>query len=68
MFWLLLFPLILIAIVVVVVFATRNRNKAVDPGRHPGPTPTAGGAGWYTQPDGTQRYWDGTQWTDHTAP
>ena len=25
-------------------------------------------AGWYPQPDGTQRYWDGTQWTEHIAP
>ena len=25
-------------------------------------------AGWYPLPDGTQRYWDGTAWTDHTAP
>ena len=22
-------------------------------------------AGWYPQPDGTQRYWDGAQWTEH---
>ena len=25
-------------------------------------------AGWYPQPDGTQRYWDGSAWTDHIAP
>ena len=25
-------------------------------------------AGWYPQPDGTQRYWDGQHWTDHFAP
>lgn len=24
--------------------------------------------GWYAQPDGTQRYWDGQQWTNHVAP
>lgn len=24
-------------------------------------------AGWYPQPDGTQRYWDGTSWTQHVA-
>ena len=23
-------------------------------------------AGWYPQPDGTQRYWDGTAWTERT--
>jgi hypothetical protein len=25
-------------------------------------------AGWYPQPDGQQRYWDGQQWTQHFAP
>lgn len=25
-------------------------------------------AGWYPQTDGSQRYWDGTAWTAHTAP
>lgn len=25
-------------------------------------------AGWYPQPDGTQRYWDGASWTEHVAP
>ena len=25
-------------------------------------------AGWYPQPDGTQRYWDGEAWTAHHAP
>ncbi|MFV0634009.1 DUF2510 domain-containing protein [Demequina sp.] len=25
-------------------------------------------AGWYPQPDGSQRYWDGQAWTDHVAP
>lgn len=24
-------------------------------------------AGWYPQPDGTQRYWDGNAWTEHIA-
>lgn len=24
--------------------------------------------GWYPQPDGTQRYWDGAGWTAHVAP
>lgn len=28
------------------------------------------GPGWYSDPEmaGTQRYWDGTEWTDHVAP
>lgn len=25
-------------------------------------------AGWYRQPDGTQRYWDGASWTGQVAP
>ena len=25
-------------------------------------------AGWYPQPDGQLRYWDGQHWTDHLAP
>ena len=25
-------------------------------------------AGWYPQPDGRQRYWDGQQWTEHFGP
>lgn len=25
-------------------------------------------AGWYPAADGSQRYWDGIQWTEHTAP
>ena len=25
-------------------------------------------AGWYAQPDGSQRYWDGAGWTSATAP
>jgi host cell surface-exposed lipoprotein/uncharacterized protein DUF2510 len=25
-------------------------------------------AGWYPQEDGRQRYWDGSQWTEHFAP
>jgi len=24
--------------------------------------------GWYPTPDGKQRYWDGTAWTEHMAP
>lgn len=25
-------------------------------------------AGWYPQPDGSQRYWDGGAWTAHQTP
>jgi Domain of unknown function (DUF4190)/Protein of unknown function (DUF2510) len=27
----------------------------------------SGQAGWYPQPDGSQRYWDGATWTAHSA-
>ena len=33
----------------------------------PPPPPTTIPAGWYPQGD-VQRYWDGAQWTEHTAP
>ena len=25
-------------------------------------------AGWYPQPDGSHRWWDGTAWTEHVTP
>ena len=34
-----------------------------------GPPPPNVPAGWYSNQDGPgQRYWDGTGWTEHTAP
>lgn len=33
------------------------------PGTSPPPPP-----GWYPAGDGTQRYWDGSNWTEHIAP
>lgn len=32
--------------------------------------PKSAGPGWYPHPSmaGTQRYWDGSKWTDHVAP
>jgi hypothetical protein len=30
--------------------------------------PTNVPAGWYDDGQGSRRYWDGTQWTEHTAP
>lgn len=30
--------------------------------------PTTAPAGWYDDGRGSLRYWDGTQWTEHTAP
>ena len=34
------------------------------------PAPSAPPAGWHPDPQGApqQRYWDGTRWTEHTAP
>lgn len=35
----------------------------------PPPPPPTVPAGWYPNPTGPgQRYWDGQQWTEHTAP
>lgn len=31
------------------------------------PPPPSMPAGWYPDHTGTQRYWDGTSWTEHTA-
>ena len=30
--------------------------------------PTKAPPGWYDDGSGRQRYWDGTQWTEHFAP
>ncbi len=40
-------------------------NSAVPP-----PPPPSVPAGWYSDPNNgqLQRYWDGTIWTEHTAP
>ncbi len=35
---------------------------------HPPPDPGTAPAGWYPVPGGMQRYWDGSEWTTHTAP
>ncbi len=32
------------------------------------PPSTQQPAGWYPDQQGTMRYWDGQQWTGHTAP
>lgn len=34
----------------------------------PEPAPTPSPAGWYPQPDGRQRYFDGVAWTENYAP
>jgi TM2 domain-containing membrane protein YozV len=30
--------------------------------------PSSAPAGWYRQPDGTERYWTGAQWSPHVRP
>jgi hypothetical protein len=37
--------------------------------RNPGPPTSQPPAGWYPDPQGLMRlrYWDGSQWTEHTA-
>lgn len=62
-FWILLMLLAVVAVVVlVIVLAVKGGRSA----RTPVAT-SAGTPGWYPQPDGTQRYWDGRSWTDHTG-
>jgi hypothetical protein len=49
----------------------RERGAAtVIPPPPPPPPPTPVPAGWYPDPTSgqLQRYWDGTNWTEHTAP
>lgn len=47
-------------------------DPAVQPASSiPPPPPTLPPAGWHADPRGTPgvlRYWDGAQWTEHTAP
>lgn len=40
------------------------------PASAPVPPPPAVPAGWFPDPNGAElrRYWDGSQWTEHTAP
>lgn len=65
--WMMLFFVIVVGGVAALVVALVRSND-----RHSGPAITqqvpAGNPGWYAQPDGSQRYWDGRQWTENTAP
>lgn len=45
-------------------------NNNIDPNATPEPAASLPPAGWFPDPHdaGAQRYWDGVQWTSHTAP
>lgn len=59
-FWLLVLVVLVVAVVaLVVVLATKGSRKAAVPASAP-----VGLPGWYPQPDGTKRYWDGRGWAD----
>ena len=69
---LLLLPMLLVLLVVlIVVWATKSGSKVAHPVSAGMPlTPmvsVVAPAGWYPQGN-LQRYWDGTSWTEHTAP
>ena len=50
--------------------AAQQHTPAAPAPAAPVPPPPTVPAGWYPDPNGAtiQRYWDGTTWTDHTAP
>ncbi len=59
-------PLIVVGLAVVVVLVwlivrltKRTEGEAAVPPAAPG---------WYRQPDGSNRWWDGTDWTEDRAP
>lgn len=63
-FWLLLVLVLLVAVIALVVtLAVKAGGKRAAPVAQP-----AGLPGWYPQPDGSQRYWDGRTWTEGPAP
>jgi hypothetical protein len=45
-------------------------QSEADQGTQPGPASQSPPPGWYTDPNdaSTQRYWDGSQWTDNRTP
>jgi hypothetical protein len=54
----------------IVVVQPDAAASPVTPPTPPPPPPADATAGWYPQPNGLpgRRYWDGTAWTEHTAP
>ena len=49
---------------------TTPGTTALSPSSQPAPAPPLPPAGWFPDPSGTgtQRYWDGHQWTEHRSP
>lgn len=66
-FWILLIIIVLVVVVVTVIVLAVSRGGRSGTAAS-APQQPANAPGWYRQPDGTQRYWDGRAWTEHTAP
>jgi hypothetical protein len=62
---------IVVIVVVAVKAASGSRTQTPTVAQQPVPPPPgAVPAGWYPDPSttGGRRYWDGSGWTEHTAP
>ena len=56
-------------VMLIVGMVRRSSAKKRSSSAAPATTAPAVAAGWYADPGGNgRRYWDGTAWTDHTAP
>jgi Protein of unknown function (DUF2510) len=62
----------LLATIALLVVAIRSprRERPMVAAPAAATAPVVSPAGWYPDPgaQGVQRYWDGTQWTQHTSP
>ena len=53
-----------VAVVVVLVWLVVRLTKRTE---GEAATPTVGAAGWYRQPDGSMRWWDGNAWSEPSS-